>query len=329
MTESQRPPFKQLPPRPDIKHLKNQAKLLLEAHQRGDLEATRRIQASLQQLADVSLPEILKKRITLQQAQHVIAREYGFHDWSALLESLRKKTNTYDRYADLYADQIAKRKTTADTKLASLDLPLHYLLDYAGDVKNLTVLDAGCGEGHVSRILSNRGAQVTGIDISPRFIDIARSKDEEDKIDFRVHDLSQPMPQFTGHFDLVVSNLVLNDVPDYMRFISTLGSVVRSGGRVVLSMNNPYSAVPREKVDHYFDSGTSIVYWGIYASSGIKVFYYHRTLEDYIAAFRDSGFLLKSLSDVCPTEEMLHADPGLRERWYRFPVFMVLEFVKQ
>jgi len=329
MTESQRPPFKHLPPRPDVKHLKNQAKLLLEAHQRGDLEATRRIQASLPQLADFSLPDILEKRITLQQAQHVIAREYGFHDWSALLESLRKKTNTYDRYADQYADQIAKRKTAADMKLTLLNLPLHYLLNYAGDVKNLTVLDAGCGEGHVSRILASRGAQVTGIDVSSRFIDIARSRDEEGKVDYRVHDLSQPLPQFAGYFDLVVSNFVLNDVPDYARFVSTLGSVTRLGGRVVLSMNNPYSAVPRKKVDHYFDSGTSIVYWGIYASSGIKVFYYHRTLEEYITTFRDSGFLLKSLSDVCPTEEMLRSDPGLRERWYHFPVFMVLEFVKQ
>ena len=115
-----------------------------------------------------------------------------------------------------------------------------------------------------------------------------------------------PLPRWPGrkHFDLVVSNFVLNDVPDYKGFIATLGSVTRVGGRLVLAMNNPSSAVHREKVEHYFDSGTSIVY------AGIKVFYYHRTMEDFIEAFRESRFLLRRLSDVCPTEETLRADPA-------------------
>ena len=97
---------------------------------------------------------------------------------------------------------------------------------------------------------------------------------------------------------------------------------------MVVSMNNPYSAVKREKVDSYFDSGTSIVYWGIYASTGVKVFYYHRTMEEYVTAFRDSEFLLRSLSDVCPTDELRRSDPTI-DSWYHFPSLMVLEFVRQ
>ena len=144
-----------------------------------------------------------------------------------------------------------------------------------------------------------------------------------------MHDLSRPLPQFENAFDLVVGHFVINDVPEYLGFVSTLGSVTKTGGRVVLSGNNPYSAVNREKVQNYFDSNTSIVYYGMAATTGIKAFYFHRTLEEYIRAFRDSGFLLKNLSDVCPTAEMLKSgDPGPKS-WYRFPSFMVWEFVKQ
>ncbi len=55
-------------------------------------------------------------------------------------------------------------------------------------------IDAGCGEGYLSRILLHRGAQVTGIDISPRLVEMARAKDPTDTITYQVADLSQPLP---------------------------------------------------------------------------------------------------------------------------------------
>jgi 2-polyprenyl-3-methyl-5-hydroxy-6-metoxy-1,4-benzoquinol methylase len=68
------------------------------------------------------------------------------------------------------------------------------------------------------------------------------------------------MPQYRQHFDLVVSNQVLNDVPDYRGFLTTLSSVLKPSGRLVLSLNNPYSALIREKVASYFDTDTAILY---------------------------------------------------------------------
>lgn len=41
-------------------------------------------------------------------------------------------------------------------------------LEVAGDVTGCTVLDAGCGEGVVSRLLAERGAVVTGVDVASR-----------------------------------------------------------------------------------------------------------------------------------------------------------------
>ena len=68
-------PFsRSLPDRPDLAQQKKQAKELLKSFTAGDAEAGARVRAVL--------PD--KKRITLADAQLVLAREYGFASWAAL-----------------------------------------------------------------------------------------------------------------------------------------------------------------------------------------------------------------------------------------------------
>src|SRR6516162_1539439 len=60
-----------LPVRPDLDQLRHQAKDLLHAAQRGDIEATARIRA-------------VSDRVILSSAQLAVAREYGFASWARL-----------------------------------------------------------------------------------------------------------------------------------------------------------------------------------------------------------------------------------------------------
>lgn len=233
--------------------------------------------------------------------------------------------NTYDRYADQYAQMIDEREPGTFSPYHDLVVPC--LLERAGDVAGLDVLDAGCGHGHVARILSDRGARVVAVDVSPRLIDIARAVDPETAIEYQVRDLSHPLPGYARQFDLAISNLVIDDVPDYCGYISTLGQVVRSGGRVVVSMNNPYSAVMRDKVEHYYDSGSAVEYQGM-ASRGVRVYYYYRTMEEYIAAFVEAGFSVRHYSDVDPRRAQTSVPRERLERYQHFPFFTILELVR-
>src|SRR5262249_43588367 len=147
----------------------------------------------------------------------------------------------------------------------------------------LTVLDAGCGEGYLSRILTRLGAKVTGIDVSVRLVEMACRQDAKGEIDYQIADLSQPLPAYQNHFDLCASFFVLNDVPDHRGFLSTLGSVIRPGGRAVFFLNNPYSFVVRGLITDYFDPGNAFLYGGM-AEAGVKVYFYQRTLEEYLDA---------------------------------------------
>lgn len=232
------------------------------------------------------------------------------------------RIDIYDAYATQYAEMVAEWERAGIT--SSPIIP--QLLTIIGDVSGLAVLDAGCGEGYLARILADRGAKVTAIDLSARLIEMAREKDPENTIEYLVADLSDPLPDYQQRFDLIASNLVLNDVYDYQGFITTLGTVVKPGGRLVVTMNNPYSYVVRKHVTNYFDSGAAFPYRGM-SAEGIKVHFYQRTLEDYIDAFLAAGFQLAKLADLATIVNNPRMDTLLPEG-YQFPYFMILSFVK-
>ena len=78
----------QSPPRPNLENRKKQAKTLLKALRAGDLSAAERVQRDLPRLHRRSPAEILEERVTLQEAQHVIARECGYHGWTTMVRAL-------------------------------------------------------------------------------------------------------------------------------------------------------------------------------------------------------------------------------------------------
>ena len=230
----------------------------------------------------------------------------------------------YDAYTDQYTAAVGERERGGvDGDPYGL---LPGLLELLGDITGARVLDAGCGDGYLARVLAARGAQVTGADISPRLIAAARAKDPGSAIDYRVADLSQPWPEPAGSFDAVASYLVLNDVRDYRGFIATLASALRPGGRLALALNNPYGAVIRQHVADYFDSGAVSPYRALWAT-GIKVFYRHRTLQDYLDAFLAACLRLTKLADVA-AHCSLHGPPTILPEGAIFPRHMLLAFTR-
>lgn len=234
------------------------------------------------------------------------------------------KIDAYNDVASQYADFVARREANMEN---NTDMML--FLEVVGDVSGLTVLDAGCGEGYLSHILAQRGAIVTGIDIAPNMIELARAKDSDDKITYQIADLCQPLPEYQRHFDLAASFFVLNDVYNYRGFLTTLANALKIGGRAVFFLNNPYSLVVRGHLTEYFaDSGKVFPYRGM-VEAGVKVHFYHRTLQEYLDAATIAGFALERLVDVPTPEGTFKRRPDtLIPVGYHFPFFMILSFVK-
>ena len=234
-------------------------------------------------------------------------------------------TNTYDDYAAQYAKMMAAQEQAE----MEPDSTIARFLQIVGDVSGLTVLDAGCGEGYLSRILAARGAHVTGMDISPRLIEMARARSHEGAITYEAADLSRPLPDLRGHFDLVASYFALNDVYDYRGFLATLASALKPGARLVILINNPYSLVVRSHIRDYFSaSGQAFPYRGL-AEEGVNVYFWHRTLEEYLSACFAAGLQLQRLVDVTtPEGSFKRRSDTLLPEGYHFPFFMILNLTK-
>ncbi|WP_460792221.1 class I SAM-dependent methyltransferase [Nocardioides maradonensis] len=79
---------------------------------------------------------------------------------------------SYDRVADSYVEMVAA-SALGDIRVQPW---LRGMVDgFADEVRDLgPVLDVGCGPGTVTAYLQERGAEVTGVDLSPRMIEHAR-----------------------------------------------------------------------------------------------------------------------------------------------------------
>lgn len=94
-------------------------------------------------------------------------------------------------------------------------------------------------------------------------------------------------------------------------------------------MNNPYSLVVRGHITDYFAaSGQAVPYRGL-AEAGVKVHFYHRTLEEYLTASFAAGFQLQQLVDVpTPSGSFKRRNDTLIPEGYHFPFFTILSLVK-
>ncbi|MGW7042954.1 class I SAM-dependent methyltransferase [Streptomyces avermitilis] len=95
------------------------------------------------------------------------------------------------------------------------------------------VLDLGCGTGSLSLLASEQGHRVTGVDLSPAMVGLARAKAAGRDAAFLVGDAAAP-PVGEERFDVVLVRHVLWTLPDPGRALRRWCGLLRPGGRLVL-----------------------------------------------------------------------------------------------
>ncbi|MDX2381028.1 MAG: methyltransferase domain-containing protein [Acidimicrobiia bacterium] len=172
-----------------------------------------------------------------QATGHAVSRDHWFED---LADHMGR---AYDRYAHT--------KGTVQE--------VDHLVGVLGLESGERVLDVGCGTGRHAHELARRGLRVHGVDISERFVDIARADAPGgatfDRTDARA--LS-----FEEEFDVVVClcqgafGMMTSDGDDDA-VVEGMSKALRRGGRLALSAFNAYFAVKyHEAAD--FDVATGV-----------------------------------------------------------------------
>lgn len=118
-------------------------------------------------------------------------------------------------------------------------LRLNYIDKLVG-LQGKRVLDVGCGGGILSESMSQKGAEVTGIDLGEKALKVAQLHQLESgaKVDYRLisaEDLAQEMPE---SFDVVTCMEMLEHVPDPAAIVRACAALVKPGGAVFFSTIN-------------------------------------------------------------------------------------------
>jgi 2-polyprenyl-6-hydroxyphenyl methylase/3-demethylubiquinone-9 3-methyltransferase len=102
------------------------------------------------------------------------------------------------------------------------------------------VVDVGCGGGILAEAMSARGAEVLGIDLAGKSLQVARlhALESGTRVEYRAvaaEDLAQEQP---ARYDLVTCMEMLEHVPDPARTIDACARLARPGGQVLFSTIN-------------------------------------------------------------------------------------------
>ena len=258
------------------------------------------------------------------------------------LESVTEETSrtSWDAAAGWWTSRYSARGDV--NRECVIDPALFRLL---GDVRGQRILDAGCGSGYLSRILAKKGGRVVGVDHSQKLLEVARRVEKEDPLGVRFHeaDLAHLSLPGEGTFDVIVSNVVLQDVVALGEAIRQLYQVLRPGGRLLFSITHPCFERPvpgtwlrepadSERVeewrglllDRYFDR---VALWS--APSGQQPMVgFHRTLEDYSCALHDAGFLITRMEEPTPTDDAVERRYREFADYQRVPLFLIIEAIR-
>jgi len=125
-------------------------------------------------------------------------------------------------------------------KSADLKLGCGMPVEYAGISKGATVLDLGSGAGNdvfIARALTGKTGEVIGVDMTPKMIEIARKNAQDLKLEnvkFRQGEI-EDLPLAGDRVDVVISNCVLNLVPDKGQAYREVHRVLKPGGHFAIS----------------------------------------------------------------------------------------------
>jgi len=194
--------------------------------------------------------------------------------------------------------------------------------------KNLRILDAGCGEGYLSRLLAKMGNKVWAIDFCPKLIEAAERLERKELLgikyfrgDFRKTNFS------SAFFDAIISHQTINEIENPGKAFKEFSRILKKKGRLILLFLHPCFEIDPKK---YFQKAK--IKKSYYLVSEIKspspYFYIHLPLFEWVKLLAETGFLIKKIGEPHPPLKLLIKNKWWREN-FKKPLFILIEVIKQ
>lgn len=235
---------------------------------------------------------------------------------------------------DQNADQWARQEPKILSDFTARPLVLQELAPLTG----MHVLDLGCGEGYVARLVAQAGAQsVFGIDISSEMVGRAQQAAASGTpcpMIFKSGNATSFREFPREQFDRVIAVFMVSYLTrvEMTEVFRTVRSRLAPDGRFIFTVPHPSLPYIRPQVKPvYFDSKGRDYFAGVDESyeghiwrrdgKAVPVSYMHKTFADYFNALADAGFhTLPKIIELTVTEEHLALDRDFFEGAVGYPL---------
>jgi len=254
---------------------------------------------------------------------------------------MAKQNTSWGKVAGWYNKLLEEGEDTYQEKLIKPNL-LRILAPKSGE----QVLDVGCGQGYFSRLISEAGAKVVGIDIGSELVKLAKEQGSGNE-NYLVLSAEKMTGLQDKRFDAAICVLALQNMKNFSAAVLEISRVLKNNGRCVLVLNHPTFRIPGGSEWDY-DQEKNIQCRNIYKylsevsqevdmTQGIQdpkkkkfTYSYHHPLQVYFKAFAKAGLGVTRLeewtshkvSDKGPRKQ---AEDTARKE---IPLFMCLELKK-
>ncbi len=204
------------------------------------------------------------------------------------------------------------------------------------DMAGMNAIELGCGTGYVSFWMHQRGARVTGIDISPKQLATARTLAEEHAADITFVEGNAEATELPGGgFDFAISEYGASIWCPPQAWLTEAWRLLRPGGQLVFLGNHPLSLIcspldgaPAERRLHrpYRDM------WGAdwtqvpIEPTGVC---FNLTTASWMALFSKIGFVVTQYQELYAPDEAMGTRAAVPADWAKsYPVEQVWHLQK-
>ncbi|KLO24357.1 ubiquinone biosynthesis methyltransferase UbiE [Marinitoga sp. 1155] len=210
-----------------------------------------------------------------------------------------------------------------DTKTFNAYYERPAMIKAIGKIKNLRVLDAGCGAGYYTKwLIDNNAKEVVAIDFSKKMVEATKRK-VENKAHVLELDLNAKLPFNNNYFDMIVSALTLHYVKDLNFTLSEFKRVLKENGVLIFSINHPIMTYLYFSLENYFEE---ILLEDLI--NKVPVYFYHRSFDTIFDALYNNNFFVVNMYEPKPTKDFLKMDEKNYKKLMKKPNFLIIKAIK-
>jgi len=226
---------------------------------------------------------------------------------------MTQKTKTlYDRQFNDYSKKINETKGAIKLK--------RIVYETLGKVKNKNILFIGCGNGGECLPAIKAGANVIGIDLSERAIEIAKNSYKKRDAKFYCMDFEK-INFKTNFFEIIVSinSIMYKNKKDLIKLLKEFRRILKTKGTIIIAAPHPVRKMMKYNKMNYFVKGWRSEIW-----KGIKRIDYYLLFEDYSDVFIEANLRLIKIIEPKPVKE----SPDTPDMELNYPHFVIFKLVK-